>query len=90
MYCKVCSDYIGIISLAYLCPYCSTIRRIVLLFGKSRLSEIIKRCFSIDMNDVDTKIEIEKEEDIKEKDIKKSPALDNLMVELQRRRAKIE
>lgn len=89
MYCKLCSDYIGIMSLAYLCNYCSNVRRIILLFGKTRFADVIHRTFSVNLTDTDLEIEIEKE-DIKEKEIKKSPSRDDLMIELQKRRAKIE
>jgi hypothetical protein len=89
MYCKLCSDYIGIMSLAYLCNYCSNVRRIILLFGKTRFADVIHRTFSVNLTDTDLEISIDNDE--KEiTNLKKSKTIDNLMQELQKRRAKIE
>lgn len=41
MYCKLCNEFVGFLNMNYFCSYCSNLRRLLLLIGKSELDKII-------------------------------------------------
>jgi glutaredoxin len=70
MYCKFCGEYLGLLSLEYFCPFCSNLRRVLLLYGKENMNTILTDSLHyVDVN-INDKTHDTKEEEIK-KDEKK-------------------
>lgn len=42
MFCKFCNEYLGILSLAYFCDFCSQLRRAVLLLKKDAINQLFE------------------------------------------------
>ena len=90
MYCSLCESYISVFALTSFCEYCSKLRRLLLVYGKPKFSEIINRCMGVDISsDEKDRVDVDNDKEIIS-NLKKSKTIDNLMLELQKRRGKIE
>lgn len=43
MYCKYCSQFIGFLTLSSYCDFCSSLRRVLLIYGKTIIDDVLNK-----------------------------------------------
>ena len=70
VYCSFCGTYNGLFSFCSYCSFCSNLRRVVLLYGRDIVDEVLNKVLlggvSLDKDAVKKEQEKEKEQDEKE------------------------